>query len=359
MGRFQSSALMQVVPAADNLTVSVIVPVYNGGAAFRRCLDALATLAPRPCELIVVANGDTDGSGAAAAAAGATVIRIPTQSGPALARNLGAQAARGSIVLFVDADVVVPPDAVARVIELFARDPALDAVMGSYDDEPGDPGFLSQYRNLLHHYVHQQGREDASTFWGACGAIRRDLFLARGGFSEAYRRPSIEDIELGYRLTDAGARVRLCKSLQVKHLKRWTAWAMLRTDLFQRAIPWTLLIHRRRRAPNDLNLSVQGRFSTAAAMVLVVGLGCGFWWTPALLAAGVATGTLAVVNRDFYRFCLRKGGVGFVCRVVPWHWLYFIYSGVGFALGTVWHVLGICGESNWPGVRVPRVGAGR
>ena len=359
MGRFQSSALMQAIPAEDNLTVSVIVPVYNGGAAFRRCLEALATLSPRPFELIVVANGDTDGSGDAAASAGPTVIRVPTASGPALARNLGAHAARGSILFFVDADVVVPHDAVRRVIELFAQDPALDAVMGSYDDEPGDPGFLSQYRNLLHHYVHQQGREDASTFWGACGAIRRELFMARGGFSEAYRRPSIEDIELGYRLKESGARLRLCKSLQVKHLKRWTAWSMLRTDLFQRAIPWTLLIHSRRRAPNDLNLSVQGRLSTAAAMLLALGLVCGLWWTPAFLAAGIAAVTLAGVNRDFYRFCLRKRGVGFLCRVVPWHWLYFVYSGVGFALGTAWHILGACGESNWPGVRVTRVGAGR
>ncbi len=359
MARMQSSAVMKLVPDSESPSVSIIVPVYNGGEAFRRCLDALAALSPKPLELIVVANGDTDGSGKSAAASGATVIRVPAASGPALARNLGAQAARGAILFFVDADVVVPSDTVRRVAELFAQDSSLDAVIGSYDDAPGDPSFLSQYRNLLHHYVHQQGREEASTFWGACGAIRRDLFIASGGFSDRYRKPSIEDIELGYRLKDAGARMRLCKALQVKHLKRWTLWGLLRTDLFQRAIPWTLLIYGRRHTPNDLNLSVQGRLSTAAAFLLVCGMIAGIWWPPALLSVGPAVGLLALLNWDFYRFCLRKRGLGFMGLAVLWHWLYFVYSGLGFALGTAWHILGACGASNWPGPRLTRMGVGR
>ena len=95
------------------------------------------------------------------------------------------------------------------------------ALFGSYDDEPGEPNFLSQYRNLLHHYVHQQGREDASTFWGGCGAIRRDVFLAIGGLTKGMFRPSVEDIELGTGSEKPATESELCKSLQVKHLKRW------------------------------------------------------------------------------------------------------------------------------------------
>ena len=56
------------------------------------------------------------------------------------------------------------------------RGPALTAVMGSYDDTPSEPGLVSQYRNLLHHFVHQVGREKASTFWAGCGAVRRGAF---------------------------------------------------------------------------------------------------------------------------------------------------------------------------------------
>ena len=57
---------------------------------------------------------------------------------------------------------------------------------------------VSQYRNLLHHFVHQHGHAEASTFWAGCGAIRRAAFDAVGGFDAArFPRPSIEDIELG------------------------------------------------------------------------------------------------------------------------------------------------------------------
>lgn len=340
--------------ATEVLTISIIVPVYNGGENFRACLAGLAALSPRPLEIIVVADGETDGSGDLAVSYGAQIVRVPTPSGPGLARNLGAQMARGTILFFVDADVVVPCDAVAQLEDLFARDATVDAIIGSYDDVPGDPGFLSQYRNLLHHYVHQHGQEEASTFWGACGAIRHEVFTARGGFSDRYRRPSIEDIELGYRLKAAGARIRLCKTLQVKHLKRWTPLSVLCTDLFQRAIPWTRLIHSRRRFTNDLNLRMRERISVAAASALVAALTGGLWWAPAFLVALGAGLLLVALNAPFYAFCFRKRGFWFTCKSLPWHWLYFLYSGIGFSLGTLWHALGTCGESYWLGIRASR-----
>ena len=81
---------------------------------------------------------------------------------------------------------------------------------------------VSQYRNLLHHFVHQEGNPEASTFWAGCGAVRRAAFDAVAGYDEArFRRPSIEDIELGYRLRRAGYRIRLDRDLQCTHLKRW------------------------------------------------------------------------------------------------------------------------------------------
>ncbi len=77
----------------------------------------------------------------------------------------------------------------------------VSAVFGSYDDEPAERNFLSQYKNLLHHFVHQEGATDAGTFWAGCGAIRKDMFASVNGFnSEKYPYPSIEDIELGIRL---------------------------------------------------------------------------------------------------------------------------------------------------------------
>jgi hypothetical protein len=224
---------------------------------------------------------------------------------------------------------------------MFAREPGVDALIGSYDDDPAESNFLSQYRNLLHHYVHQQGSEDASTFWGACGAIRRDVFLSIGGFDERYVRPSVEDIELGYRLKKAGHRIQLCKCLQVKHLKRWDALSMLKVDVFQRALPWTEVILRECNCINDLNTTMSGRASVALTLLLI-SLLVFSWWQPLVAAAAGIVAVillLLLLNVRLYWFFFRKRGFQFTIQSIPWHWLYFFYSGLAFALGTVRHAV--------------------
>lgn len=320
------------------LTVAVIVPVYNGGAKFRASLDSIRRAVSPPDELIVVGDGDTDGSSQYAEAVGITVYRFPASGGPGRARNLGASRAKSDILLFVDADVTVPENVIRRVEEIFAQNAEVAAIIGSYDDQPKEPYFLSQYRNLLHHYVHQNGREEASTFWGACGAIRRDVFLTMGGFDETYINPSIEDIELGYRLKKAGHKIRLCKSLQVKHWKRWTVASMLRADFFQRALPWTQLIHRNRGFVNDLNIGISGRASVMLTFGLLGALLLSPWQPLLLVGAAVMGLMLFTLNVRLYRFFLEKRGLRFAVQAIPWHWLYFFYSGAAFAIGTVRHL---------------------
>ena len=253
----------------SNATVSIVVPVYNGEAELARCLAGIGASVVAPLEVIVVDDGSTDSSRAVAQRFGARVLSTGGRSGPAKARNLGAREARGDVLFFLDADVVAQPDSVGRVAAAFGADPELDALIGSYDDDPAESDFLSQYKNLMHCYVHQTGQEQASTFWSGCGAIRRDVFLAYSGFDESYARPAIEDIELGYRLFQANRRMMLDKQLRVKHLKRWTFWNLLKTDILDRGIPWTELILRDRNMPNDLNLQVSQRISVALAFVSV------------------------------------------------------------------------------------------
>jgi glycosyltransferase involved in cell wall biosynthesis len=251
------------------VSVSVIIPVFNGEAELAQCLAAFAASTVRPLEILVVDDGSTDGSPLVAGRYGATLMQPGRLGGPARARNFGARSARGTVLFFIDADVLVQPDSVARVQAAFAADPGLTALMGSYDDSPAETDFLSQYKNLMHCFVHQTGREEASTFWSGCGAIRRETFLAHAGFDESYARPAIEDIELGYRLSRAGCRMLLDKDLRVKHLKRWTFWKLLKTDVLDRGIPWTELILRDRNMPNDLNLQLSQRVSVALAFVCV------------------------------------------------------------------------------------------
>jgi len=313
------------------LNISVIVPVYNGGAGWQQCLDALVKLQPAPYEIIAVDDGSTDDSPAVAAARAARVLKTHTpRSGPAVARNLGAAHARGEILWFVDSDVVAHADAMEQLLRAF-EDPEVAAVFGSYDDAPGAQNFLSQYRNLLHHYVHQTALADTTSFWAGCGAIRAAVFERAGGFSEAYARPSIEDIELGYRLRRMNYRVRLVKELQVKHLKRWTLLGMLRTDIRDRALPWAELLAQERELPRDLNLRVSHRISAGLCWLGVALLGALLFLPQSGLLLLPLCGALVLLNFDLYRFFAQQRGMGFLLGALPLHWFYYLYSSAAFA----------------------------
>jgi cellulose synthase/poly-beta-1,6-N-acetylglucosamine synthase-like glycosyltransferase len=320
--------------------VSVVVPVGGPAPAWRRSSRSLSRLDPAPAEIVVVIDGTNDEHAAVAAEIGATVEALAVRGGPARARNRGAELATGEILLFVDSDVEVSPDLAARVAELFSADSELTAVVGSYDDVPGDPAFLSQYRNLLHHFVHQSGREQASTFWGGCGAIRRRAFLDIGSFDESYANPSIEDIELGSRLRAKGHAIRMVKSLQVTHLKRWRLVEMLKTDLFRRAVPWTELMLADGRLVNDLNVTTRDRISVFLAAIAVAGIAAGWLWPPLLGVAAAALALVLAFNFRFFRFLSRCRGIPFAVGAFPLYLLYLLICGLGFAMGFVRHVVG-------------------
>jgi GT2 family glycosyltransferase len=317
------------------LTISVIIPVFNAEAWLGQCLDALRRSHVAPLECIVVDDAGDDASASTAEAAGATVLRRRNRRGPAAARNLGAAHARGDILLFIDADVCVHPDTIGRILERFETGAGFDALIGSYDDAPAAPGFVSQYKNLLQHYVHQHGREQAATFWTGCGAIRRDVFLEAGGFDESYTRPSIEDIEFGQRLRAAGRKIVLDPAVMVKHLKRWTLVSLLRSDLFDRALPWTRLIVRSSRLPDDLNLAVSQRLSALLLLLALALAAAGVIAPPLALAALLPVAAVLYMNRGLYRFLAARRGCLFALRAVPLHLLYFIYSAAAFGAGVV------------------------
>jgi GT2 family glycosyltransferase len=319
-------------------TVSIIVPVHKDGDSVRQCLESLSRLSPRPLEVIIVSDGPCGEWGALARRLGFAVVTMDRSGGAARARNAGARAARGDILFFVDSDVTVPTGAVGRVTNVFVADASLSALIGSYDDAPACQDFLSQYRNLLHHYVHQSSSEEGGTFWGACGAIRRGVFEQVSGFDESYRGACIEDIELGYRLGEKGRRIALCKSLQVKHWKRWTAWSLVKTDFLYRALPWTTLILRRGRMENDLNLRTASRVSVALVGAMAILLAAAIWRPWLLAGAAVCVAGLAALNWPWYRFLAQKRSWWFAMRAMPWHWVYYFLGGAAFLAGVMLHV---------------------
>lgn len=335
---------------AQNPRLSVIVPVFNGRLQLPRCLEAISRSEFRDFEVIIMDDCSTDNTRDIVERWGARYMRTPRKMGPGGARNLGVRHARGSVMVFVDADVVVPPEALGLISEDFALDADLAALFGSYDEAPAWSDFLSQYKNLMHHYVHQTASERAVTFWAGCGAVRREVFLEFGGFDhEKYPMPSIEDIEFGFRLSRAGRRILLEKRLQVKHLKKWTVSVLWRADIFGRAIPWTELILESRNLPSDLNLGWGARISALLTVALTGALiffplslaGVLPFVTPGALAAAIAALVIALLALNFrvYRWFFQRRGLAFTAAAVLAHWVYFFYSFAVFVLLSIRHVL--------------------
>ncbi len=327
------------------MTLSVIVPVYNSAACLKKCLEALAQSQYDDFEALVVDDGSDEPVESLVESFGFKYLRIDGPGGPARARNHGAERVNGNYLVFVDADVCVHPDALARFAGAFAADPQITAVIGSYDDSPAEKNFLSQYKNLFHHYVHHASDGDVPTFWSGCGAIRRDQFLAFGGFDERrYRRPAIEDIELGVWMSAAGHRIKLDSRIRGKHLKRWTLWGLCKTDIFDRGVPWTRLMLRAGAMPNTLNLKPAQRLSaTLVGLTILATLAAPLW--PAMLIAAAAFAlAVTALNFDFYRFFAERSGFWFALRVAPLHWLYFCYCGFSVVWGTLSHYLEVVGS---------------
>jgi len=311
-------------------TLTAIVPARNAAATIAQCLDALTAQASEDTEVIVVDDCSTDNTYEIAACYHVRLVRLSRHLGASAARNRGAELARAPVLFFVDADVVLAEGALDRArTAMLRRD--VGAVIGSYDDDPEATSTVSRFKNLAHHYFHQRSRGEATTFWGACGLIRRDLLVASGGFDED--RFSIEDVELGYRLVARGVRIALDPELQVKHLKKWTLRSLIVTDVFYRAIPWTLLWLEGRALPNDLNFAADQRVAALVALAMVIATPVTIFRVGAWRFVAALVTVAFWINRDLFRLLFRRGGLWLALNGFLLQQLYYLYSLFSLAAG--------------------------
>ena len=329
---------------AGGPTISVVMPAFGAEKLMARVLAPLMAMQARGevAEVIVVDDRSPDRTAEVARGIGARVLTTPQNGGPGLARNMAAQAAVGDILWFVDSDVIAHDDGAGKVRAAFA-DPEVAAVFGSYDSAPDGQHWFSRYKNLMHRFYHQTAQRDAHTFWAGCGAVRKDMFLKIGGFDvETYRVPSIEDIELGYRIRRAGGRINVDPTLLGKHLKVWTPKGAFHTDIFRRALPWSRLMIAREGVHNDLNTSHGEKAKAVLAGLLILSI-LALPFAPGIWPLTLALILLAILaNGRFVRFMYAHGGAGFAAATLAWHQFYYVYSATAFAWCLFeYHVLGV------------------
>jgi cellulose synthase/poly-beta-1,6-N-acetylglucosamine synthase-like glycosyltransferase len=169
--------------------VSVVIPAFNESTTIGPAVRSLALSAHHDVEVVVVDDASTDGTADVVAALGldnVRVVRVPP-GGKATALNTGAALARHDLLVMVDADTVVDPDSIHRLVQPFA-DPAVGAVAGNV--KVGNRrGILGRWQHIEYVIGFNLDRRLYDTFGcistipGALGAFRRQALVDAGGLS--------------------------------------------------------------------------------------------------------------------------------------------------------------------------------
>lgn len=188
--------------------LSVVIPTYNEEAFLPRLLDSLRRQTWRDMEIVVADARSTDRTREIARAAGCTVV---DGGMPAAGRNLGAAAAKGSIVLFLDADVVLPDP---RFIETFVRRfEARHLDVSTCPIEPMSDRLVDRVSHGLYNGYMTATERVFPHAHGFCIMARRSAHMAIGGFDETVRLA--EDHDYAQRAARAGFRFGIVRSLRI------------------------------------------------------------------------------------------------------------------------------------------------
>lgn len=322
------------------LPLSVVVPVNNGTATLDRSLIAiLASEMPRDSfELIVVDDASADGSDTVAARYADTVVRLTGPvSGPAYARNRGAELARGEVVAFVDPDVRVQISTLPGMLEMLDEHRALDAIGASLDQAPAASNFASQYWNLLIHFGEQRHATNGGGFVSGCAAIRRSALLDVGMYDEwRFGTACLESVELGTRFVEAGYGVLLSRELQVTQLRRWNMLSVCREAWNRSMLLARSLGYQRTResAPNEVVFTLTRPMVPAAAVICTILICSAFFAELSRpLAVSMTAMGLIVPNLSVHRFFARSRGLIFAIAAAPVHLLMQFFGGIALCVG--------------------------
>lgn len=230
-----------------SVEVSLIVPVCEHKKdIFYECFRSYCGQTFPDLEILVVDNG-CDGLDLGPADDRVRRLRNETNLGAALARNLGAAAARGRLLLFVDSDIRLPPDAVTELVDEFRRVPC-DALMARHTGDSYFKDFPSVFKHAYVTWFYDHQSKPLAFLDTSCLLIPRAAFDAHGGFKPL---PTLEDYEIGSRAAAAGATLRMTDRVRIEHLRQYTRREFLRLDVERAAMRMRIMSAYRLRARSD------------------------------------------------------------------------------------------------------------
>jgi len=314
---------------------SVIIPNHNGSKTLAEALVSIFRAGETSIEVIVVDDASTDDSRTVADRYPVRWISHDTCRGAANARNTGAEAARGEILVFTDTDIILQPETF-KILEKDYANPETDGVIGLLRPITRYGNLCSQYKNFYMHYTYARLPDEVTVFYTSIASIRREIFLECGGFDGTYRSATIEDMEFGVRATGKGYRIIIDKKLQVDHIRHYTLISLLRTG-FVRASGMAKIALRDRK-----NRREKSSYVTTSSAFLA-GIALSFLTLFFLLLSIIFTDWIWAGAAILSYLGIISLNIGFLIGLARHTRLSFFFTGCGLIfLDLLSHGLGVC-----------------
>jgi len=324
----------------ENL-VSVIIPNRNGAATIGKCLGAALASRRANFEVIVVDDNSEDNSVSVIAQYPCKLLQLSKHGGAAVARNLGAQHARGDILFFTDADCLLQDDTLTLAVATLAAEGPGAIVGGTYTVAPYDRRFCSRFQSVFIHYFETRHAPAADYIATHALAMGTDSFRRHQGFAQS-PLPILEDVEFSHRLRRAGCRLVMNPAIQVQHIFNYSLLRSLR-NAFTKSMYWTGYAIGNR----DL-LADSGTASVGLKVNVCVQVFNGLMLTgylqsgkpEFLVLLSVALAFNLFVNRGLLLAFRRAEGLGFAVRAALYYLLLYpvaVAAGAGAGLMLYFH----------------------
>lgn len=295
---------------------SIVIPAYNAAETLGECLASIFASTFSGFEVIVVDDASSDGSAACARSFPVTLVSLPVNQGPSLARNSGAERARGRFLLFTDADCLFEKELLDRARRRIEEGGAT-LFGGTYDPRSAEGNFYGDFQ-ALYDFYHETKEPDANYLAAHLLVIEKDLFRRVGGFHRGEfvgRDAGCEDLDLSYRLKSLGCRLPVYPELRVKHYFGFGLYASLR-NAAKKSYLWAQFLLAEKLLFSDAGVgSTELKANAALAILLLCGAGAGLagraWgWA----AAGGLFALMLAINRRFLLFVARERNFLFALR---------------------------------------------
>ncbi|MBN1655940.1 MAG: glycosyltransferase [Deltaproteobacteria bacterium] len=324
---------------------SVIIPSYNAAATLEPLLNSLKKQTLSDYEVIVVDDASTDDTENLVARYPVKYERLQRNAGPAIARNRGAELAKGEWFVFTDADTVFEPDTMQTIDEILEGSDAA-ALCGSYSGNPANSGFMPRYKALWEQYAidmtFQTDERDlyvTNSWFPRPGVVSRAAYQAVGGFNARFRGADLEDMEFGYRLYEAGYRIYFTPHVHIKHHYP-ESFIDEQSRFLRRCVVWIRMAARRKKldmagdgSPKLVKKHLCGFISFCLAV-------CSVFYHPLIALALIGLALHTFLHRRFLALAFREEGFRFAALSFATYWIHTVFAGIAGAYGLVTYLLG-------------------